>query len=340
MIVVYGATGHTGRMVAAALLAADHRVILSGRNASALAGLAAELDGHVEVRPAALDDAAALRAAAAGAAVVINCAGPFARSGLQVASAAVAEGAHYLDHAAEAVYINGLFDALGGPAEEAGLAVVPGMSFYVATADLLADVVSAGMNSLDTLTVAYAINGWRMTPASRTTAVQLTIADRLGFTDGRFQLVSRDARTTSFDFPAPLGTRTVMADYPAGDVATIPRHVPTRSVEAYMTAETFQEDGVFTSDELDAAARAGSTFTVVVEARAGDELVTGYVRGRDIYRAGALVSVAAATRLTSVRPPVKSGVLAPAQAFDAEELLGALRDQGVFEAVSWGAGRS
>jgi short subunit dehydrogenase-like uncharacterized protein len=113
-IAVYGATGHTGRLVAAELAARDNDIVLAGRDAGALHALADELDTSVGVRVAALDDPAALRTVTENVAVMINCAGPFSRSGDPVASAAVATGCHYLDHAAEPLHIKHLFDTFQG----------------------------------------------------------------------------------------------------------------------------------------------------------------------------------------------------------------------------------
>src|SRR3954465_6617763 len=93
---VYGATGHTGRLVTADLLARGKQVLLSGRDPVALAAL-----GVGPVLPAALDDPAALRALAEAADVIVHCAGPFAVTGLPLATAAVEGGAHYVDHSVE-----------------------------------------------------------------------------------------------------------------------------------------------------------------------------------------------------------------------------------------------
>ena len=57
-IALYGATGYTGRLVAAELAATKADFVLSGRNRGKLESLAEELDGNVAVRAAALDDKA------------------------------------------------------------------------------------------------------------------------------------------------------------------------------------------------------------------------------------------------------------------------------------------
>jgi short subunit dehydrogenase-like uncharacterized protein len=329
-IAVYGATGHTGRLVAAELAARDNDIVLAGRDAGALHALADELDTSVGVRVAALDDPAALRTVAENVAVMINCAGPFSRSGDPIASAALATGCHYLDHAAEPLHVKHLFDTFQARAHKAGTVMVPGMSFYGALADLLADLVTTGMPHVDMVTVAYAVSGWRMTTASKTTAVQLNGTDRVLYINGSHHVAPAGTGQASFTFPPPIGTRTVLVDYPAGEVVTIPRHVPAQSVRALMTADTFTENAVFTSENLDTAARAQSVFTIVVHAASATSSRVGYLRGHDIYRVGAITSAEAANYLAYDHGRPSVGVLSATEAFPPDRFLCTLQQRGLF----------
>ena len=329
-IAVYGATGHTGRLVAAELAARDNDMVLAGRDAGALHALADELGTSARVRVAALDDPVALWTVTEDVAVVINCAGPFSRSGDPVASAALATGCHYLDHAAEPLHVKHLFDTFQALAHEAGTVMVPGVSFYGALADLLADLVTTDMPHVDMVTVAYAVSGWRMTTASKTTAAQLNGTDRVLYINGTYQVAPAGTGRASFAFPPPIGTRTVLVDYPAGEVVTIPRHVPAQSVRALMTADTFTEDAVFTSENLDPAARAQSGFTIVVHAASATSTRVGYLRGHDIYRAGAITSAEAANHLAHGHGRPGVGVLSATEAFPPDRFLRTLQQRGLF----------
>ena len=225
-IAVYGATGHTGTLVAAELSRRGHEVVLGGRSRADLDVLRDRLDTPVEVVPAALDDRAALRELTANAAVVINCAGPFATTGEPVASAAIETGTHYLDHSAEPPYVKRVFDTLAADARSAEVVVVPGMSFYGALADLLADRVAADLPVVEDLTVAYAIRGWRMTAASKATALALSGSERLQFTGGSLQVAPARTELATFAFPEPVGTQSVIVDYPGAEVLTIQSGFP------------------------------------------------------------------------------------------------------------------
>ena len=73
-IVLYGATGFTGRLTAAALVADDAELTVAGRDAGAVDALARRLGCRGVVARA---ETAELGRAFAGAAVVVSCAGPF-----------------------------------------------------------------------------------------------------------------------------------------------------------------------------------------------------------------------------------------------------------------------
>src|SRR5689334_18717591 len=96
-VVVYGATGHTGRFVVEELLRRGITPVVSGRDGARLKELWSEL----WVRPATVDDPDSLDRALAGAAAVINAAGPFAVTAGPVLEAALRAGIPYLDVAAE-----------------------------------------------------------------------------------------------------------------------------------------------------------------------------------------------------------------------------------------------
>jgi short subunit dehydrogenase-like uncharacterized protein len=319
-IAVYGATGHTGRLVAAELAKRGHSLVLGGRAATALAALAARLGTRTDVAAAELDDPQALRRLTGAASVVVNCAGPFARTGQPLAAAAAAQGCHYLGHAAEPLHIKRMFDTHSN----AEVVVIPNMSFYGALADLLAATIATGISAIDEVVVAYAVTGWRMTPASKQTAGELGDLDQLTYRDGRHHLTPRQQRTGTFTYPAPLGPLPVIEDYPAGEVVTIPRHIRTRNVRVVMTTATFTEPTVFTSEDTTPDERARSAFTIAVHATSPTLTRTGWIRGTDIYGTGAAISAAAASQLTRGHRPAAIGALSPAEAFASVDILTAL----------------
>ena len=137
---ILGATGRTGRAVAAQLQRAGVPLALFGRDSERLGRLAAELGGaHRQfVGPlqnalAELQNAGALTQAPA---VIINTVGPFARSAATVARACP-PGTHYLDVANELPAVQDIL-ALDQQAKDAGCTFMTGAGFGVlATESLL-----------------------------------------------------------------------------------------------------------------------------------------------------------------------------------------------------------
>jgi len=135
-VVVYGANGATGRMVAARALERGLPIVLAGRDHGKLEALSAALGG-VPVRIACLDDQASLVRALDGAAAVLNAAGPFEDTIEPVLRAALTAKVHYLDLSGEARAVQSAagYSAL---ARERGCMIMPSIGFDVVASDCLA----------------------------------------------------------------------------------------------------------------------------------------------------------------------------------------------------------
>jgi hypothetical protein len=329
LIAIYGANGHTGRLVAAELHSREQEIVLAGRNAAALHAMAGELGARAH--PASVEDPASLRELAETATVLIHCAGPFSVTGEPVASAAAQAGCHYVDHAVEPHHVMRVFETCQAPAQSSGAVMIPALSFYGGLGDLLAGAVTEGMTDVGRLTIAYSVTGWRMTTGALNTARQLFAeTDRITYADGALRVGFVEPRNTVFAFPPPLGPRTMIAPVPFPESVTVPRHVSTRHVETMLTARTFEEEPVFTSEDADADARAQTDFTIAVQAIADHGSRAGQLTGRDLWRAGALASVEAAVRLAGGDRPTKSGVFGPGEVFPAEPFLRSLERRDAF----------
>jgi short subunit dehydrogenase-like uncharacterized protein len=122
-IVLFGATGYTGRLTARALAAAGVRPVLAGRGEDRLRRLGVELGGPggpLEYRVADATDAASVRALVEHGDVLVTTVGPFARWGGAAVEAAVATGAHYVDSAGEGSFLRAVVEEQGPRAADAG----------------------------------------------------------------------------------------------------------------------------------------------------------------------------------------------------------------------------
>ena len=332
MIAVYGATGHTGQLVARELVRRGQQPRLLGRSRERLEPVRKELGVSVESHVASLKDRGALLAALDQSQAVINCAGPFSQTGRAVAEAAMDAGSHYVDVTAEPPVIRELRDALGPRASSASVVLVSGAGFYCALADCLVRWMGSESGPYRRITVAYLIDGWRMTPASRATAMELAQQPRLKYLGGRLGIASSSPSVSVFDFPPPHGEQQVLP-YPGGEMLTIPRHTAVQEIRVLMTTRTFSQN-TFTGDDIAPAERADSSFVVVVEGERIDGCDRAMATGRDIYRVGALAAVETALTVVDAGRPQRAGALAPAEVLEPGSLLGRLKEQEVLTEIS------
>ncbi|WP_329117801.1 saccharopine dehydrogenase NADP-binding domain-containing protein [Streptomyces sp. NBC_01465] len=331
-VVVYGATGHTGRFMVAELRRRGFTTIVSGRNAAQLEALAASSQPGLVVRPAAVDDPAALDRALAGAAAVINCAGPFAVTGGPVVEAALRAGIPYVDVAAELEANVAMFADYAEAAAKAGTAVVPAMAFYGGLGDLLVTAAMGERTAADAVHVAYGLSSWR--PTAGTRAAGQVSHDRRGGRRVRFaegELQYHDEKTVveqDWEFPEPLGTRRVFAEFTMADVVTVPSHVQVPSVTTYMAVEAARDlAGADTPapEAMDELGRSDQTFVVDVLVVSDGVERRATASGQDIYAVTAPLAVEAVERLLDGRTRAgATGVVSAGTAFEAADFLRAL----------------
>jgi short subunit dehydrogenase-like uncharacterized protein len=127
-IVVFGATGYTGRLVSEALVARGQRPALAARDAGRLRALAAELGG-LETAVADVSRPDSVRALVGPGDVLASTVGPFARWGGPALDAAIGAGAHYLDSTGEPSFIRRVFEREGPRAEEAGCGLLTALGY-------------------------------------------------------------------------------------------------------------------------------------------------------------------------------------------------------------------
>ncbi|MGK8506158.1 saccharopine dehydrogenase family protein [Nocardia asiatica] len=135
-IVVFGATGYTGRLTAEALIARGAAPVLAARSATALEKLAADLGG-AETAVADVTDPGSVRALLARGDVLVTTVGPFLRYGGPALAAAVAAGAHYFDSTGEGPFIRSVFDH-DDEARKAGIGLLTAFGFDFVPGNLAA----------------------------------------------------------------------------------------------------------------------------------------------------------------------------------------------------------
>jgi short subunit dehydrogenase-like uncharacterized protein len=348
-IAVYGATGFTGGLIAGELRDRGADLVLAGRNRAKLEPLSERLGG-VPVAVAALDDPSALRELLEPCAAVVACAGPFTLHGEPLLAAAAKTGTHYLDTTGEQEFIALAFDRYGAAAEASGAALVPGMGFDYVPGDMLAALVAAGMGALEEIAIAYHVEGFAPTHGTALSALEIMRGGDVVWDGGGRRPAPRGASGGSWRFPEPVGERSTLR-YPAGEQITVPRHVEAERVRTMLSGMAVPPSMtpllVAVTPLLGLAMRAGplrgatgalvrrlpsapsekqrkaSRFVVSCEARAGDRVRRGAVRGADVYGLTA-ASLAHGAMLCAAPGFDRTGALAPAQAFDPASFLAAM----------------
>lgn len=249
-IVVYGATGYTGALVARELRRRGLDMVLAGRSAEKLARLASELvevpvaaangtaAGPIATRAVGVDDDAGLHDLLADAAAVIACAGPFMQHGEPVVRAAAETGTHYVDTTGEQPFMQLVWERYDAPARAAGGALVPAMGFDYLPGDLLAHLTAQGVEPLRELVLAYAPRNLQPTRGTLRSALGMLAAPSVVYEDGDWRPAPLRVPRARFPFPEPVGEQPVMR-YPSGELLTVPRHVRTRRLTSLITVETF-----------------------------------------------------------------------------------------------------
>jgi short subunit dehydrogenase-like uncharacterized protein len=228
-VLVYGATGFTGRLLVRGLLDAGIEPILCGRSETLVQAMAREL--RLRARTAALEDVEIISGALRGCQVLLNAAGPFGATASRLVAACLQAGVHYLD-------VSGEVDAIEGVARmhrqalDAGVMLLPGVGFDVVPSDCLALHVCRRLP--DARRLAIAVSGLELMSrgSARTMAGELSKGVRVR-RDGRLTTVRPGALERGFNFGEGGRACTAVS---WGDVATAYYTTGVSDVEVYFDA--------------------------------------------------------------------------------------------------------
>lgn len=194
-LILYGATGYTGRLTARRALEVGLSVTLAGRSAERLAALALELG--VPYRCFGLDDPSTIEAGLASAKVLLNCAGPYRRTAAPLMESALRTGCHYLDVSAEIDSYRRARD-LNARAAAANVMLLPGSGGSVAMLGSLAAHAVARTAGPRSIAVALRVSG-PMSRGSVLSAAESVTSEVLALRDGRL-VPLESTPTRRFDF--------------------------------------------------------------------------------------------------------------------------------------------
>jgi short subunit dehydrogenase-like uncharacterized protein len=346
-ILLFGATGYTGRLTAHALARLGADFAIAGRNEDRLRALA-RATGDPEIRIAEAGDLDSLVRALDEVRVLLTVVGPFVDLGHTAVDAALRARVHYVDSTGEGAFINRLI-ARRAEAEAAGIAMAPALAFDEVPADVAATLAVNGFEEPNlTLTYAMPSGGSQGTIRS---ALGILTSTGQWIEGGRSVPITAGGGQRWAPMPPPLGPRLGVA-FPLASGYVLPLHLRLSSFQTYVTTRTPQRIATKFAAPLIRAIQGTSPgrrlleqmvgrlpegpdadgrrarWTILAEARAGRSFRNVVLSGRDPY--GLSAELLALGSLTMAADDYdRSGVLAPVEAIGLETLHKVLIEQGV-----------
>ena len=195
-VVVYGASGYTGRLICEYLREYNVSFVAAGRDAGKVK---ASMQTHVPgVETADYEvvevthDVGSLAEVFAGASVVCNTVGPFSRLGPEVVEACLASGTHYLDTTGEQDWLITCDEKYGSDFAAAGLLLAPGVAQMYTTGEIAAELCLE-RPGLDTLDIAVFWGGSPTIASTLTILVNAALANAYHLEQNRYVAWEHDA---------------------------------------------------------------------------------------------------------------------------------------------------
>src|SRR4051812_27703473 len=127
-VVLFGATGYSGRLTADAMVERGMEPVLAARSREPLEQMASELGG-LETALADVSEPATVSALVERGDVLVSTVGPFMKFGAPAVAAASTKGAHYLDSTGEPPFIRDVFERYSLAASESGSGLVSAFGY-------------------------------------------------------------------------------------------------------------------------------------------------------------------------------------------------------------------
>lgn len=346
-IVLFGATGYTGRLTADVLGRRKADFVVCGRDPRKLEALAEKTDA-ADIAVASVGDIDALANALKGARVLITCVGPFVDLGWTAVEAALRAGVHYVDSTGEGTFIGRLIAEKDRLARTAGIAMAPAFGFDEVPADVTATLATEGLNRPEvTLTYAMPSSGSRGTVRS---ALGIMHSEGPWIENGERRMIRAGQESRWAPMPPPLGPR-VSVSFPFAEGHLGPLHLDMNSFRLFMMASRGRKNSMkfglpvmramratplraIFDKAVDRAPegpedtqRARQKWTLLGEARSKDGWRNVAIMGTDPYGLTAEL-LATAGETMAAEGYDKSGVVSPVQAVGLDVARDALTSYG------------
>ena len=359
-VVVYGASGYTGRLICEYLREFNVPFIAAGRDKARIAEVLDKVPGIDTVAHEIVEvehQVAPLTELLSGARVVCNTVGPFAQHGGEVVEACIATGCHYLDTTGEQDWLIQCDEAYGQRMADEGLLLSPGLAQMYTTGEIAAGLCLE-TPGLDTLDILVFWKGMPTIASTRTILVNAALAKAHYLEQNEYVEWPADAGLYSVTVPGQHETGLAL---PWGGTShpvwfrRDPRVANVKvlggvfnralmlGVPQIVTAALAQIEGLSDDDKYKALSEQASAVMNQMPPRESTRINTSLdsvhasgpiarahcvIHGNCNYKQTGLLQAYAAYSLLQ-QPPKRAGFASGCQAFGHRELLGVLRSFGL-----------
>jgi short subunit dehydrogenase-like uncharacterized protein len=234
-VVLFGATGYTGRLVAEQMVQRGMSPLLAARSEDRLAAMAEELGG-LETAVADVSRPESVRALVERGDVLVSTVGPFLRFGGPALEAAIGAGAHYLDSTGEPAFIRRVFEREGPRAERSNCALLTALGYDWVPGNLAGALALREAGEAATaVRIGYFLRGeglGGMSGGTRASAAGAMLETQFAWRGGRIVTERGAAHVASFDV---AGKRQQGISIGSSEAFALPRiHPGLREVEVYL----------------------------------------------------------------------------------------------------------
>jgi short subunit dehydrogenase-like uncharacterized protein len=183
-VLLYGANGYTGELIARYANEYNITPVLAGRNKTTISALAERL--QLPFRIFSLNNANELQQQLLDVMVVIHAAGPFSATATQMAEACIATQTHYIDINGD-ISVFELIKTYDAAAKKANIMLLPGAGFDVIPTDCTALHLKGQLPDATHLQLAFISNGGGLSHGTATTMAQRVGEKAVIRVNGKFE---------------------------------------------------------------------------------------------------------------------------------------------------------
>jgi len=236
-MLIYGANGYTGELIAKEAVERGFKPVLAGRNKQAISQLAESL--NLPARVFGLDSVEQVSRQLKDIHLVIHCAGPFSATAESMMKACISSNTHYTDITGE-ISVFERAQALNAEAKSANIVLCPGVGFDVIPTDCIASQLKGKMPDATYLALGFDSAG-SMSPGTSKTMVEGLGGGGKIRRDGKIIQVPLAYKTRRIDFGR--GEKNAIT-IPWGDVSTAFHSTGIPNIEVYIPISPRRAKGI------------------------------------------------------------------------------------------------